>query len=438
VGHTGKDESRGARGSNAHLGDVDVMVQIKGECIKTAEVIKGNDQAEGLLTRFELVSFDLGHDEDGDPITTAILGQDIPEGEVSADAHVSRLPKAAEIALRALREAVTECGATPPASNHIPAGAPKPSERISGGNTHTAWGSALRTKIALNSKRSNALHRPLLPVRTSVFGSLTRGYPTDLLDRERNAMDPQALQETALTYLREAWSVLPKQGEFWSAIAGAIVGGAITFSAQMYALRAGRKQREADHLRSQQALGASMLIKLLRIYSNFAGVHGHLEQSFERAAKHGGQAQPWQFFLPLANPPGPVHFSSDELGMLLAQKNHDVFNRVVVMDVLHNSLNDAVDLLSRERRALTDRLQASHVDGAVVSGELNRKEWLALQPQMIEVNSLIEGLRIQAKEDFEESGVAITRLNDLLRQKLGLAYKLEFKSQEPPPVPTSG
>ena len=28
IGHTGKDESRGARGSNAHLGDVDMMVQI--------------------------------------------------------------------------------------------------------------------------------------------------------------------------------------------------------------------------------------------------------------------------------------------------------------------------------------------------------------------------------------------------------------------------
>ena len=39
VGHTGKDESRGARGSNAHLGDVDMMVQIAvdGE-IRTATI----------------------------------------------------------------------------------------------------------------------------------------------------------------------------------------------------------------------------------------------------------------------------------------------------------------------------------------------------------------------------------------------------------------
>lgn len=47
IGHTGKDESRGARGSNAILGDVDLLVMITGEGIRTAEVTKGNDMPEG-------------------------------------------------------------------------------------------------------------------------------------------------------------------------------------------------------------------------------------------------------------------------------------------------------------------------------------------------------------------------------------------------------
>jgi hypothetical protein len=73
VGHTGKDESRGARGSNAHVGDVDVMVQISGDAIKTAAVVKGNDQPERVIAEFKLESFELGRDEDGDPITTSIV-----------------------------------------------------------------------------------------------------------------------------------------------------------------------------------------------------------------------------------------------------------------------------------------------------------------------------------------------------------------------------
>ena len=69
VGHTGKDETRGSRGSNAHPADVDVQVQISGDEIKLARVIKGNDQPEGELTTFKLESAELGIDEDGDPIT---------------------------------------------------------------------------------------------------------------------------------------------------------------------------------------------------------------------------------------------------------------------------------------------------------------------------------------------------------------------------------
>jgi AAA domain len=82
VGHTGKDESRGARGSNAHLGDVDVMTQISGEgVVKTAAVIMGNDQAERTLATFKMEVVETGRDEDGDPVTTAIVSADHVEAE---------------------------------------------------------------------------------------------------------------------------------------------------------------------------------------------------------------------------------------------------------------------------------------------------------------------------------------------------------------------
>jgi AAA domain len=83
VGHTGKDESRGARGSNAHLGDVDVMTQISGDTVKTAAVTKGNDQAERTLAVFKMEVVETGRDEDDEPITTSV---------VSAD-HVEALPR---------------------------------------------------------------------------------------------------------------------------------------------------------------------------------------------------------------------------------------------------------------------------------------------------------------------------------------------------------
>ena len=72
VGHTGKDESKGERGSNARLADVDMQVQIVGDLIKTASIKKANDQPEGFLTSFKLEPFDFGPDEDGDLFHTFI------------------------------------------------------------------------------------------------------------------------------------------------------------------------------------------------------------------------------------------------------------------------------------------------------------------------------------------------------------------------------
>jgi hypothetical protein len=76
VGHTGKDESRGARGSNAILGDADVMVTISGDIVRTAAVTKANDMPEGPLFSFKSDVHEFGTDEDGDPITVNIVSSD--------------------------------------------------------------------------------------------------------------------------------------------------------------------------------------------------------------------------------------------------------------------------------------------------------------------------------------------------------------------------
>jgi hypothetical protein len=125
IGHTGKDETKGSRGSNAHPADADLQVQIfgDGDKIKSARVIKGNDQPEGELAAFQLESADLGIDDEGDPITTAIVSDKMLDGQArKASTKAARLPKAAQIALRALNDVLAECGEPAPASTHIPAG----------------------------------------------------------------------------------------------------------------------------------------------------------------------------------------------------------------------------------------------------------------------------------------------------------------------------
>lgn len=123
VGHTGKDESRGARGSNAHVGDVDIMVQISGDTVKRADVIKGNDSAQGELVSFRLEAYELGRDEDGDPITTSIVvGEDGTTGHAAMGRKKPKLPPVPTAALRALLECAADNPAAAPPDDHIPKG----------------------------------------------------------------------------------------------------------------------------------------------------------------------------------------------------------------------------------------------------------------------------------------------------------------------------
>ena len=66
-------KKRGSRGSNAILGDVDVMVTISvnGD-VRTVAITKANDAPEGVLFSFKSENHSFGTDEDGDPITVNV------------------------------------------------------------------------------------------------------------------------------------------------------------------------------------------------------------------------------------------------------------------------------------------------------------------------------------------------------------------------------
>lgn len=123
VGHTGKDESRGARGSNAHLGDVDVMIQITGDNkANTAKVTNANDQPERVIAQFRLELVETGKtDENGEAETTSIIAT-----ETVSSADTGNESKLSDIQQSALNE-IWNCladGETAPRPNnvHVPSG----------------------------------------------------------------------------------------------------------------------------------------------------------------------------------------------------------------------------------------------------------------------------------------------------------------------------
>lgn len=115
IGHSGKDETRGERGSNAKLGHVDLAVQISGDKVKTATVTKGNDQADGALTIFGAEEICIGTDEDGEPRTASIVSQEA----IAAIVPVSKRTARQDLALNALDRLIRDHGQEPPAGLSI-------------------------------------------------------------------------------------------------------------------------------------------------------------------------------------------------------------------------------------------------------------------------------------------------------------------------------
>jgi hypothetical protein len=112
------------RGHGALLGALDTTVHVvkAPDGARIASVVKANDSEEGESVGFILESIAIGEDADGN-ITTAPAVVPVEGPARRAAATSSRpLSEGAQTALRALAEAIEECGEPAPASSHIPAG----------------------------------------------------------------------------------------------------------------------------------------------------------------------------------------------------------------------------------------------------------------------------------------------------------------------------
>ncbi|SFN81145.1 AAA domain-containing protein [Cohaesibacter marisflavi] len=121
VHHTGKDRDRGMRGATTLRDCSDTVIELEkaGDSdICKATIDKQKDGEDGTTFRFKLSQVALGLDEDGDEITSCIVE---PTGNSEGErGDRPRLSGAAEIARRALNDALVDDGQSSPGGKIIP------------------------------------------------------------------------------------------------------------------------------------------------------------------------------------------------------------------------------------------------------------------------------------------------------------------------------
>lgn len=214
--------------------------------------------------------------------------------------------------------------------------------------------------------------------------------------------------------------------EFWAAIAGAVVGGVISYLLQRQNLEAAEKQRDKEKQDRNDALGNALIFKLIRIHSNLVGFEEHLKERLALAAQFGESDEPWQFYIPFVNLPSPVHFSSDEMGFLLSLKDDDLFNRIASFDEVHNSAIAIFSTLDSQRAVLTSQLPTETMEGEIGHIALTPEQAKYFRPKMVQLNSLIVQASAWCKTEVPNSRFLLIRLKAVLEAKVGIKHKLSF------------
>ena len=119
IHHSGKDASKGSRGSTVLPFGADTVIEVSHDAttkVATVHLNKQRDGDTGELLSFKLKVIELGTDADDDLITSCV----IEATDKGASRSQRKVSGQAKVALDLLIRAITDAGEIPPASNHIP------------------------------------------------------------------------------------------------------------------------------------------------------------------------------------------------------------------------------------------------------------------------------------------------------------------------------
>jgi hypothetical protein len=126
VHHSGKDKDRKTRGHSSFYGALDTGIEVavsEATGARRAVLMKQKDSEDGIELHFRLDVVTVAYGGDGAGITSCVIEAAEPESAAREDQdRTRRLTGVTALVLDALRKAVADHGAAPPACEHIPPG----------------------------------------------------------------------------------------------------------------------------------------------------------------------------------------------------------------------------------------------------------------------------------------------------------------------------
>jgi hypothetical protein len=215
--------------------------------------------------------------------------------------------------------------------------------------------------------------------------------------------------------------------EFWAVILGAVVAGMIAFVLQRINLNDAKRQRDEERDERRYAVALSLLFKMVKIHSNMVNLHQHVQEKLTEAEGGNKKRELWQDYLPVANLPRAIHFSIDEMALLLSLKDDDLFNDLASIDEIHNSAVELFKKINSRRELLLAELPAK-MEGNRGTMLLTPEQMPYFRPKMVEINLLIQSAAEWCAEQTPKCRGLLERLHRVLKSKVGITNQLFFKT----------
>jgi hypothetical protein len=208
------------------------------------------------------------------------------------------------------------------------------------------------------------------------------------------------------------------------AIVGSSVGGTINYWLARRATRIDTEKREADRREGRKAKAQALMVKLIRVSTFARGIYQHFEEC--RARRPAGPLT-WEVVTPIANLPEAFRFEADEIVAVMSLKNDLVANQILDIEGLYNSVLDGVRGYQQLRKEVSALLPA-RLNGRIASTDISLDVALKVEPQMLDMNTVLEGLDPMSVSLWALCQRALPSLLEAMRKEFGTTMQIDFRT----------
>ena len=215
----------------------------------------------------------------------------------------------------------------------------------------------------------------------------------------------------------------------WASVSGivfgAIISAIVSYALQKNSFAEAQRQKEKDRFEVRKALGLSLIFKMVRIASELHQLGTAVKECLERARNAGLRGSPFQAVSSIIPLPDSIHFSPDEMALLLSIDNV-LFNELASLDQLHNSTVAIFDTYNVRRNVVLERLGAEmngHIGITMLT--LEQKRWLG--PRAVELDDLVKVMVQRTDRDSKEVGAVLEKLQAVISKEFKMNLRFEKK-----------